>query len=335
MSSALTSSLGPLGVGCRAVAHSNIALAKYWGKRDRDQNLPDVPSLSLTLSGLSTITHVRFDALLDSDTFVLNGQIAHAESTAKVSRLLDRVRRAAGLSAKARVESTNDFPTAAGLASSASGFAALALASTGAAGLSWAPTELSELARASSVSAARSIFGGFVALEAGAKAAEPLNIGERGRDLRMVIAVTDTGPKAIGSTSGMLHTQDTSPYYAAWREAAGAVYDDLRGALLRGDLQQLGEAMEHSTLLMHASMLGAKPAILYWNPATLRAMQVVRELRAAGTLAYFTMDAGPHVKVLTVGPQSETVRASLAALDGVRRVIVTGGGAGARLLEAA
>ena len=150
----------------------------------------------------------------------------------------------------------------------------------------------------------------------------------------MVIAVTQTTPKKVGSTSGMLHTQRSSHYYPAWRAAAPGIYSELRSALLRGDFEQVGEAMEQSTLCMHASMFAAVPALIYWNPSTLAAMAAVRELRAAGTLAYFTMDAGPHVKVLTLADQAGEVRRVLETVPGVQRVMVSSAGGGARIAEA-
>jgi diphosphomevalonate decarboxylase len=320
--------------GCHAVAHSNIALAKYWGKRDVELNLPDVPSLSLTLAALSTTTFVRFDADAGEDRVVLNGVRAEGATLAKVSALLDRVRADAGLRWRAEVSSNNDFPTASGLASSASGFAALAVAAVGAAGLTWSRGATSALARASSVSAARSLYGGFVTLEAGAEQAEPLDAEAATAALRMVIAVTQTTPKKIGSTNGMLHTQRSSHYYPAWRAAAPGIYSELRDALLRGDFEKVGEAMEQSTLCMHASMFAAVPALIYWSPTTLAAMEAVRELRAAGSLAYFTMDAGPHVKVLTLAEHAGEVRRVLETLPGVHQVMVSTAGAGARVVEA-
>ena len=321
-----------LGSG-RAVAHSNIALAKYWGKRDIERNLSDVPSLSMTLAALSTVTCVQFDANAPEDEFVLNGKPQELMANSKVRALLDRVRRAAGIELWARVQSENDFPTASGLASSASGFAALALAACGAAGLRWNELALSDLARSASVSAARSIFGGFVALEAGSREAEALGIPAGARDLMMVVAVTDPGPKAVGSTAAMQLTQASSPYYASFRESAPLAYREVRSALLAGDLERLGEAMEHSTLLMHACMLACRPALLYWNAATMAALQRTRELRREGTFAYFTIDAGPHVKVLTQRDQSAQVSTALEAVPGVSRVIVSGIGAGARLVS--
>jgi diphosphomevalonate decarboxylase len=318
---------------CRVTAHSNIALAKYWGKRDTQQNLPDVPSLSLTLDALSTHTSVRFDPAAAADDVVLNGEPAAPATLTKVSALLDRVRTRAGMRAYARVVSSNDFPTASGLASSASGFAALALAALGAAGLSPASSEVSALARASSVSAARSVFGGFVTLEAGAHAAEPLEVAPGAEALRMVIAVTRATPKAVGSTEGMLRTQRTSPFYPGWRSSAPEIYSRLRAALVAGDLEVVGEAMERSALAMHASMFAATPGLIYWSPATLAAMERVIELRASGAFAYFTMDAGPHVKVLTLAEQAARVRRELETVPGVQKVMVSSSGGAAQIVE--
>jgi diphosphomevalonate decarboxylase len=316
-----------------AIACSNIALCKYWGKLDSERNLPAVPSLSLTLEALRTTTEVTFTPGLAEDELRLNGEVAPLEASARVSKLLERVRREAGSTLRARVSSVNDFPTAAGLASSASGFAALALAARHAAGLDCGLERVSALARASSVSAARSLFGGFVTLEAGAEHAQPFSPGPAASELCMVIALTQRGPKAIGSTRGMLHTQETSPYYESWRTTAPRLYGDMREQLANGDLEALGQNVEHSALLMHASMLAANPALVYFAPATLSAMQCVYELRRAGTFAYFTMDAGPHVKVLTRSAESTTVKDALSRVPGVHQVLESRPGPGARLVQ--
>jgi diphosphomevalonate decarboxylase len=309
----------------RAVAHSNIALAKYWGKADVARNLTAVPSLSLTLAGLRTITTVAFDRDLGADEGVLGGAPLAGKPLTRVQKLLDRVRALAGTRAFARVESTNDFPTASGLASSASGFAALALAATRAAGLTLSLEEVSALAREASASAARSLFGGFVALEAGAERAERVCAGDY-FPLAMVVAVTTAGEKSTGSTDGMQHTAATSPYYPAWVTDAPRVYARVRAALMARDFEALGVAAEQSALAMHASMLAADPAVIYFSPATLAVMHRVRELRRGGLPAFFTMDAGPHVKVLTLPERTQELEVELAAVPGVTRLIVTGPG---------
>jgi diphosphomevalonate decarboxylase len=304
----------------RAVAHANIALAKYWGKADRERNLPAVPSLSLTLDALRTQTFTEFDASLTEDEIALDGRPARDKERKRVVAMLDAVRAMAGMATRARVESENSFPTAAGLASSASGFAALALAATHAAGLEVAPSALSALARAASVSAARSLWGGFVVLPARAEHAEPLATGSH-FPLAMTVALTRAGEKAVGSTEGMIRTALTSPYYAGWLEMAPRLYEQIRQAVLDRDLATLGKAVEASALAMHASMFAADPPIVYFSPVTLSVMERVRELRASGVPAFFTMDAGPHVKVVSEPDRAGEVAAALAAVPGVLEVI--------------
>jgi diphosphomevalonate decarboxylase len=322
-----------------AVAHPNIALAKYWGKREDGHNLPAVPSLSVTLAGMTTTTTVAFDPALAADTFTLAGAPAATGPSGRVVALLDRVRALSGVRDHAAVSSDNDFPTAAGLASSASAFAALALAASSAAGLGWGPEKVSDLARKSSVSAARSALGGFVELRAGQPGDEDLwatPVAPADHfDLRVLVAVTREGPKPTLSTEGMLHTQRTSPYYPAWVETAPALATRVRAAVLARDLEALGVAAEESALRMHAAAIAARPGLVYWVGATVEVMDEVRRLRARGTAAYFTIDAGPHVKVLTSSADAAAVERALAAVPGVTRIIRTEPGPGAALVGAA
>jgi diphosphomevalonate decarboxylase len=308
-----------------ARAHANIALAKYWGKLEHGHNLPAVPSLSLTLDALETETTVEFDDGLAADEFSLDGRPAKEKEMKRVVGLLDRVRAASGKKSHARVASKNGFPTAAGLASSASGFAALALAASYAAGIDATPRAASGLARAASVSAARSIYGGYVVLPAGGEFAEPLASGDH-FPLRMMVALTRAGEKAVGSTEGMLRTATTSPYYAGWVAHAPRLFQRIEKAVLERDLEALGPAMEASALAMHASMYAADPPIVYFSPATFAAMEAVRELRATGVPAFFTMDAGPHVKVVTAPAHADRVATRLAETPGVLDVIRCGPG---------
>lgn len=316
----------------KAIAHSNIALAKYWGKADTVRNLTAVPSLSLTLAALRTVTTVRFDPALDADELNLGGVLVTGRPLQRVSKLLDSVRAEAGLTTRASVESINDFPTAAGLASSASGFAALALAATRAAGLELSLEEVSALARAGSASAARSLFGGYVALGARAESAERVLPGQD-FPLEMLVAVTVSGEKETASTDGMGHTQSTSPYYAAWVQAAPALYEQVRDAVLARDFEALGPAVEQSALAMHASMLAARPALIYFAPATLRVMERVRAFRKRGGRAYFTMDAGPHVKVLVEPSAAGELELELGNVEGVTRVLRSAAGPDAYWVE--
>jgi diphosphomevalonate decarboxylase len=324
-----------------AAAGTNIALVKYWGKRDAALNLPAAGSLSLTLDGLGTRTTVRFSDDLAADQLVLGGAPADARATARVSAFLDRVRARATIEARAEVTTSNDMPTASGLASSASGFAALAVAATRAAGLDLRPDELSELARLGSGSAARSIFGGFVEMAPGERAdgrdavAAPVAGGEAWPDLRLVVAVTSEGPKPVGSTEAMERTTRTSPYYAAWIASVPGDLADARAAVAARDLPRLGAVAERSALRMHASALGADPGILYWTAATVAAIETVKALRARGRAAFFTIDAGPHVKVLCADADAPAVNEALLRTPGVLRTVVASPGRGARVVEAA
>lgn len=311
-----------------ARAHANIALAKYWGKADVVENLPAVPSLSLTLAALSTRTRIELEPALAADVLELDGVNATGRPLERVVTLLDRVRPEGA--PRARVSSTNDFPTAAGLASSASGFAALAVAANAAYGAGLSAAALSALARRSSASAARSLFGGFVALPAGASSAERVLDGAD-FPVSMLIAVTRSGPKEVDSTAGMKHTLATSPYYPAWVAHAPALYAEVRRAVVERDLELLGSAAEQSALMMHASMFAARPALVYFTAATMAAMETVRALRKRGTLAFYTMDAGPHVKVLTAPADAPLVERALAETPGVLSVLASGAGPDATL----
>ncbi|MBL9026049.1 MAG: diphosphomevalonate decarboxylase [Myxococcales bacterium] len=320
-----------------AVAHPNIALAKYWGKRAYGHNLPAVPSLSVTLAGMATTTKVTFDDDLAADELVLNGSPASGEPLTRVTNLLDRVRLRSGVRAKARVESSNDFPTASGLASSASAFAALAVAASAAAGLDLDVAERSDLARKTSVSAARSLFGGFCELRAGREGDETLAAAEVAPkthwDLAVVVAVTREGPKDVGSSEGMKHTSLTSPYFPAWVESAPAMFETVKRGLLARDFSVLGPAVEQSALAMHAAALAAAPATIYFTGATLEAVLEVRRIRASGLDAYLTIDAGPHVKVVTRGELATEVAKRMEQVPGVLRTIIARPGDGARVVE--
>lgn len=318
-----------------ARACANIALVKYWGKRDARLNLPAAGSLSLTLAALVTETTVAFDPALAEDELVLDGAPAPAS---RVTPFLDLVRERAGHATRARVVSRNDFPTASGLASSASGFAALALAASRAAGLELDARGLSILARRGSGSAARSILGGFVRMHAGSRDdgsdafATPIESPLADR-VRMVIAIVGGGaPKTHGSRDAMDHTAATSPFYASWIALVPRDLEAAEAAIARGDVQALGELAEANALAMHASAIAARPAVIYWQPASLAALAAVRDLRANGHAAWATMDAGPHVKVLTTADDAPAVARALAAVPGVTETTISTAGGPAHVI---
>jgi diphosphomevalonate decarboxylase len=313
-----------------AIAHPNIAFAKYWGKRSIEGNVPATPSVSVTLGGLETKTTVTFDEALEKDALSLNDAPNEGEPLVRVVKLLDEVRALAGIRARARVVTSNSFPTASGLASSASGFAALARAASAAAGLDLDDRAASRLARRASASAARSIFGGFVALGIDDDpAAEPI-AGASHWAIAVVVAAVTAQPKLVGSTRGMEHTRKTSPFYESWVTDAPIVAREVRAAILARDLERLGTEAEASALRMHACAMAANPPIVYWSGATLELLSAVRALRHEGIGAWATMDAGPHVKVIVKSDDAPMVAERLRPLT--VRTIVAHVGEGARLV---
>lgn len=314
----------------RARACANIALAKYWGKADLTHNLPAVPSISLTLKELWTETSVDFSPELRADRFVLDGLEASAAETARVSETLDGLRKAVGFEGCAEVCSRNNFPTAAGLASSASGFAALVVAAADALGIQWHPSRLSAVARRASASAARSLFGGFVELRKGAPGeidlgASPI-VSADYWPLRMVIAITHKGRKTVGSTEGMERSRQTSPLYDSWLRVAPQVTQRIRLGIFKRDLEEVGTAMEQSTVAFHACAMSAVPPIAYWQPTTLACLHAVHALRGQGIGVWATMDAGPHVKALCAADDAEGVATALQEVSGVEAVSIASPG---------
>lgn len=313
-----------------ALANPNLALVKYWGKADEAAKHPAGPSLSVTLGSLATLAGIEFDAGLREDR--IDGLPAAA--AAKVRAFLDRFRARFGIGSHARVVLASNFPVAAGLASSASTFAALAKAAVTAAGVEIDDAELAEVARLGSGSACRSVYGGFVEWRprGAGSVVEPVADKDHWA-LPILVAVTSERPKAVGSSEGMKRTAATSPYYPAWIESGAADLPLARSAILRRDLAALGEVAERNCLRMHAAAMAADPPLLYWEPATLAVMRRVWQLRERGTPAYFTIDAGPQVKVLCAADAAEAVRAALVAVPGVLRVIASRPGDPPRLVE--
>ena len=308
-----------------AIAHPNIALVKYWGKQRGSGNLPATPSVSITLAGLATTTRV---VAAERDSLRINGEV---RQDPKVENLLDAMRDAFEVGPLA-IETRNDFPTGAGLASSASGFAALVTAIDGEFGLGLTPRQRSAWARQGSASAARSIFGGFATLasEDGTWTGAEL-LARDAWPLEVVIAVTDETPKSVSSSEGMERSRTTSPFHDAWCRSTEADFKTACRAVAERDFESLSEAAEHSCLKLHALMMSSRPALIYWNQATVAAIDTVRRLRDAGTPVFYTIDAGPQVKAVCAPGHGGPVAALLARSPGVLRVLRGGLGGGARL----
>lgn len=321
-----------------AEACANIALVKYWGKRDTGLNLPAVGSISLTLNALKTTTKVTYKSELKKDSLIIDDKPASDLQTRRVANFLDIVREKAGSNSCFEIISENNFPTGAGLASSASAFAALSIAASSVCGLDLDLKNLSILSRQGSGSAARSIFGGIVEMHRGedpgglqdfAVQLEP----EDYWDLRCVILITSEEEKIIGSTDAMKLSAQSSPYYETWVRTSVDDLHDMKTAISQKDFEKLGELAEYSALKMHALTLSSRPAIIYWNKTTLELIEEIRAIRKTGFPAYFTIDAGPQIKVITLADHSAKLMEQFSQFAGVKKCIESRLGPNAQLIK--
>ncbi|MFI1919801.1 diphosphomevalonate decarboxylase [Nocardia sp. NPDC020380] len=320
-----------------ARAYPNIALIKYWGKRDELLHLPTTSSLSMTLDIFPTTTTVTV-CDREFDEVILGDEPAPTDFAGKVSRFLDLVRDRAHDTRHAYVHTCNTVPLGAGLASSAAGFAALTVAATAAYGLDLKEPALTRLARRGSGSASRSICGGFAQWHrgegdgtAGDESSFAETLDATRLNVALVVAVVSAREKPISSRAAMRRTMETSPFYLPWVKSSAEDLYRMRKAIYAGDLPVVGEVAERNALGMHATMLGARPAVRYFAPGSMQVLDRVLGLRDEGVPAYATMDAGPNVKVLCDRSDSSRVAADLAEIVGTEQVLVAHPGPAATL----
>ncbi|MDG6778552.1 diphosphomevalonate decarboxylase [Thiomicrorhabdus sp. zzn3] len=296
----------------------NIALSKYWGKRETSLNLPINGSVSISLPGLGTQTEL---ALSEGkhDQIVLNDHTLepHAAFAQRLSRFLNLFRPTEHTIFQ--VDTHNTVPTAAGLASSASGYAALVLALDDLFQWQLSTDKLSLLARLGSGSACRSLYPGFAIWHRGERSdgldsyAEAIDT--TWPDLCIGLLKVDIGEKAVGSTVGMQQTVETCELYQAWPEQAENDLKSIQAAILEQDFERLGQTAEHNAMSMHATMMATWPPILYWQPESVAAMQQVWQLRQQGVAVYFTMDAGPNLKLLFLKQEKPAIMQAFGKID--------------------
>ncbi len=296
-----------------AIANANIALVKYWGNRNIDLTLPLNSSISVTLDGLNAVTTVEFDEKYKNDILILNGTEVTDQKLERVSKTLDNVRNLANITTRAKVSSNNNFPTAAGLASSAAGGAAIALAASKAAGLNFSERELSVIARKFSGSASRSVIGGFVEWNKGeeddgsdcfAKQLAPI---EHWSEFRIIATIISKEEKKVSSRTGMSRSVRTSPFYNSWLDNIQQDLDKIKKGVLEKDLALVGQTAEQNAVKMHSLAWTAKPSINYWAPGSLVVIKLVNQLRDEGIECYYTMDAGPQVKIICLEKDVEDI----------------------------
>ena len=307
---------------------SNIAFIKYWGVSEPLLNIPLNSSISMTLADAHTTTTVSWDATgrLAVDEVTLDGQRLSAQKAARLVDHLDLLRAAAGVDYRARVASRNNFPMASGIASSASGFAALTVAGCAALGLDLDATQLSALARRGSGSASRSLFGGYVEWDKGSRhedsVARQLYPADHW-DLRDIVAVVSSEEKKISSANGHLLAL-TSPLIDGRRAHVDSWLNDVRQAIAERDITRLGPIIELDALAMHGIMMTSRPRLLYWQPGTLALLQAVQRWREEDGLAvYFTIDAGPNVHLICEAEIAPAIEERLAHISQVEQIIVS------------
>lgn len=320
-----------------AFAPSNIALTKYWGKRDDTLNLPLASSVSITLSELGTLTVVAPEPDLEDDVMLVDERPLDDAGMVKVRRVLTEIRRLAGSNVKAGLRSVNTIPPARGLASSASAFAALALAASKAYGLDLDEAGLSRLARTGSGSAARSIGGGYVLWE---KGEAPDGSDSFGRQvftpehwpLRILVAKVEDGRKKVSSTQGMKLSGAQGPLMQHWLQLCERDVPECLAALKAKDMHRLASVVEANALAMHGTMMATRPPLLYWQAATVAIIRAVQQMRHDGAECCFTIDAGSSVVVLSSAQDAKPVADTLSQIDGIEEVLQTRVGGGARLV---
>lgn len=314
-----------------AIAPANIAFIKYWGKKDEKLRLPLNSSISMNLSGALTTTTVEFSEKFTADS--VDGDFNDKEKS-KIVAHLDRIRRVGKSSLHAKVATRNSFPKGAGIASSASGFAALTLAASAALGLKLSEKELSIVARFGSGSACRSVPDGFVYWKAGESSDESYAYSlypSSYWDLRDIVVVVRSPEKSVSTTSGMERVK-TSPF---WRErilGIPAKIQAVQYALKKRSLRDLGIVMEEDCINMHAVTMTQNPPLFYWNETTMEIIRSVPRWREEGVGVYFTIDAGPNVHLICEGINEKIVIEKVKRLRGISQLLLNRPAQGARLI---
>ena len=304
-----------------AIAHPNVALIKYWGKQHDDLRIPATPSLSIPLLGLTTKAHLEFSKG-SMDEVVISG---NREPNGRVTQWLDTLRQSFCVDIPPlQVESMSDFPASSGLASSASGFAALVRGLNELLGLELDEAMQSRLARLGSASAARSIGEDFMVLDGSALDHDSWFARKildwRSWPLGVSVALCSGEPKAIPSAEGMLLGRETSPRYGDWISTNRRLFEKASRAIEERNFDTLAWASRWSFYGMLSVMRSSEPPVSYLNRASHAVIQAIGELQDAGVQVFFTCDAGPQVKCVYLPEHEQVVRSRLVRVPGVLEV---------------
>jgi diphosphomevalonate decarboxylase len=302
---------------------SDIALIKYWGKKDEVLRLPENGSLSIKLDGLDTITTVEFQEDLTKDDVTIQGQSNNKE-TARVIKHLDRIRKQFGKDIYAKVISENTFPKGTGLSSSGSGFAALTFAATKSLEMDLSDKELSILSRQGSGTACRCACGGFVEWLDGDTSDSSYSVSIQDQsywDIRDVVVVVDEGKKKISSTEGHTLAQ-SSPFYLERQNRISNKIKEIKAYINQKDFSKMGMLAEKESLEFHSILLTSETPMIAWYPGTVEVMLEVANLREEGIECYFTINTGFNVHVLTLPQYQKQVQERMMKLASVQKVLL-------------
>tara|TARA_B100001564_G_scaffold121920_2_gene101742 strand:- start:3144 stop:4097 length:954 start_codon:yes stop_codon:yes gene_type:complete len=303
----------------------NIALIKYWGKRNTIKNLPAVDSISITLDNLWTEMNVMFSSDLSNDELFINEK--KQNNISRVKNCIDSI--CGEQRDYASIMSRCNFPISAGLASSSSSFSALVVAINSLMKKKWNTQLLANQAGSVSGSAARSILGGIVKLN---NEPEKIRITQllspNDWPLRVVIAITDKKEKAISSSKAMKLSADTSPFYSSWVEDQNDDIKEANSFISKKDFEGLASISEHNCMKMHSIMWTTRPSIVYWNSTTIDCMHAIRDLQRNGESVFFTIDAGPQIKAICLPENEEKIAKKLNEIKGVQSIMTSGLGSG-------
>lgn len=319
-----------------AVAPANIAFIKYWGKIDEELRLPANGSISMNLDKCLTTTTVEFDKRYAEDSFEMIEEVVKEKEIERVKRYLSKLRKIAGKEIYAKVLSQNTFPKSSGIASSASGFAALLLAASKALGLNFGEKELTILARIGSGSACRSIPSGFVEWKFGKTNEQSYAYSlypENYWDLRDILAIVGTDKKKVPTTEGMESSKNTSIFYKVRVIEAHKLLKKMKSAFKMKDFRILGEIIETDAIYMHCVMMSTSPALFYWTPKTLEIIKNIIQWREEGFESYFTIDAGPNVHIICEGKNEQKIIDKLKKIENIESIIVNKPAKGAHLIN--
>lgn len=317
-----------------AIAHSNIALIKYWGNWNKvspELNIPLNDSVSMTKYGFSenihlqTHTTIEFSKDFKENMAILNDNILIGRDMERILKIINPLKKLKKIDYNFKMMSFNDFPTQAGLASSAAGFAALTIATARALNLDLSQEVLSTFARLGSGSATRSIHGGFVYWHRGisheTSYAEQI-CSPNDFDMNAIIALIDEGRKDITSDLGH-ELANTSIFNPIRVKKSQEQAEEIKFAILDDDFNKVGTIAEKNCMFMHSVMMTSEPALLYWNPLTLRVIKKVLYIRKSENLdCYFTIDAGPNVHCLCRPENTEYIQKMLEKIEGVKKTIL-------------